>query len=140
MASAHPGSPGDGEQGLEPRTEETPAQPTQPLPLAEPAQGFGGQRRVRSTLRGWRLLAEKSIAQRESCEVRFTWGEKRPTAQETASQRAPRNCSQEVGGGQYRCDFGEGGEGGVHAVKHFFFAEVSASHEEQTSPWILVLF
>lgn len=46
---------------------ETPAQPTQPLPLAEPAQGFRGQRRVRSTLRGWRLLAEKRIAQRESC-------------------------------------------------------------------------
>ena len=42
------------------------------------------------------------------------------------------------GGGQYRCDFAEGG---VHALEHICFAEVSArlvkvtaGHEEQTSP------
>ena len=31
-------------------------------------------------------------------------------------------------------------EGEVHAIKHTYFLQVSVSHEEQMSPWILVLF
>ena len=42
------------------------------------------------------------------------------------------------GEGQYIVDFGEGG---VHAIKHIFFFQVSACHKEQLSPWMtLVLF
>ena len=92
-------------------------------------------------------LAEvKKNAQRERCELNFICGKMRTRGWETAAQIALNNCSQEAGGeGQYRCDFGEGG---AHAIKLIFFAEgsaslmkVSASHQEQTSPWrILVLF
>ena len=43
--------------------------------------------------------------------------------QETAPQRALRNCSQEAGGeSQYRCDFDEVG---IHVIKHVFFQKVS---------------
>ena len=43
--------------------------------------------------------------------------------QETAPQRALRNCSQEAGGeGQYRHDFDEVG---IYAIKHVFFQKVS---------------
>ena len=62
----------------------------------------------------------------------------RTAAQETASQIALRNRSKEVGGkvsidvilvkGQYM------------QSNTYFLQKVSASHEEQTSPWILVLF
>ena len=63
----------------------------------------------------------------------------RTTAQEMAFRRALRNCSKEVGEGQYICDFSEGG---VHAIKHIqFLQKVAASHKEQVSPFmILVLF
>ena len=54
----------------------------------------------------------------------------------TAQEIALINCFKEEG--QYICDFGEGG---AHAIRHIFFAEVSASHmkvtanhKEQTSP------
>ena len=42
----------------------------------------------------------------------------RTTACETAPQITLRNCSKEMGEGQYIHDFGEGG---VHAIKHIFF-------------------
>ena len=51
----------------------------------------------------------------------------------TAFQIFLRKCSKEMGGaggGQYICDFGEGG---VHTIKHIFL-QVSASHEEEISP------
>ena len=44
----------------------------------------------------------------------------RAIAQEKAFQVARRNCSRAVGGKVSICDFGEGG---VHAIKHMFFAE-----------------
>ena len=57
-------------------------------------------------------------------------------------QVALQSCSKEagrwVGGGQYICDFGEGG---IHAIKHIFSQKVSALHKKQSSPCrILVLF
>lgn len=83
---------------------ETPGQPTQPLPLAEPAQGFGGQRRVCSTLRGWRLLAEKRVAQRESCLGRNEAYGPGDGISESSGETSPKRC----GGGQYRCDLVKG--------------------------------
>ena len=53
----------------------------------------------------------------------------RIAAQETAPQIALRDCSKEAGGGQYICDFGEGG---VTGIKHSFYKRFSASHEEKT--------
>ena len=40
----------------------------------------------------------KKNAQLESCESNFMWGKMRTIAQQTAYQRALRNCSKEVGG------------------------------------------
>ena len=64
----------------------------------------------------------------------------RTIAWETAFQMALRNCSEEVGGKvSVIYDFSEGG--GVHTVKHTLWQALSASHEEQMSPlMILVLF
>ena len=51
---------------------------------------------------------------------------------------ALRNCSEEVGGGEYIDDFSEGG---VHATKHMFWRKVAAGHMEQMSLlMILALF
>ena len=56
----------------------------------------------------------------------------RTVAQETASQRALRNCFEDVGGRLvYTYDFSEER---MHAVKHTFWQKVAASHEEQRSP------
>ena len=52
-------------------------------------------------------------------------------AQETAPQRALRDCSCEVLGKVNICDFGEGD---VHAIKHLFYKRFSAGHEEPMSP------
>ena len=63
----------------------------------------------------------------------------RTIAREAAPQIALRNCSkEEVGEGQYICDFGEGV---FVKISTHFFEKVLASHEEQMSPvMILVLF
>ena len=50
----------------------------------------------------------------------FIWGKMRTIAQEIASQIALRNCSKELRGSQYVCDFGKGG---IQAIKHTFFTE-----------------
>ena len=59
--------------------------------------------------------------------------------QETSSQIALRNCSEEAGGKvTIVYDFSEGG---LHAVKHTFWQRLAVSHEEHISPLIiLVLF
>ena len=53
----------------------------------------------------------------ESCKLSFIWGKMKTAAWETALQMALRNSSKKGWGegGQYICDFGEGG---VHAIKH----------------------
>ena len=69
----------------------------------------------------YNTCANLKNAQRESCELSFIWGKMRIIARETVFQIALRNCSKEVGGGgQYICDFGEGG---VRTIKHIFFPE-----------------
>ena len=62
----------------------------------------------------------------------------RTVAWEIASQIALRNCSEEVVGKVgIICDFSEGGT----CIKHTCCQRLAASHEEQTSPLIiLVLF
>ena len=73
----------------------------------------------------------------ESCESRFIGGKMRTIAWETAFQKALRNCPKEAGRGQNTHDSGEVGSTHKHAA---FFRKPAASHEEQTSPWrILVL-
>ena len=76
----------------------------------------------------------------------FIGGKIRTAARETAPQIALRNCSKEAAGkDKIYLDFGYER---VHAIKLIFFQEVSASrmklstsHEEQLSPWrILVVF
>lgn len=52
---------------------------------------------------------KKKHAQCESCEISFIWEKNEDYSQETASQKALRKCSEEVGGGQNVCDFSEGG-------------------------------
>ena len=64
------------------------------------------------------------------------WGLMRAIAWETASQMALRNCSEGVWGGQYIYDFSEQG---IRAVKHTVWRKVSASHEEQTSPLMILV-
>ena len=62
--------------------------------------------------------------------VEFYLGQNEPRD----SISALRNCSREAVGEVhiYICDFDEGG---IHAVKHIFFLQnVSASHEETSSP------
>ena len=48
----------------------------------------------------------------------------RTVAQETVFQIALRNCSKEVGEGQYICDFSDVR---VYAIKHIFSQKFSAS-------------
>ena len=80
----------------------------------------------------------KKIVQYESCELSFIWGKMRTIARETAFQIALRNCSKEVG---ERSGFYMILVKGVRAVKHTFWQRLTASHEEQMSPLIiLVLF
>ena len=45
----------------------------------------------------------------------FIWSKMKTASWQTAAQIALRNCSKEVGGRSYICDFGIGG---VHAIKH----------------------
>ena len=62
----------------------------------------------------WNCRLKKN-AQLESFELSFIGGKMRTAVQETAPQRALRNCSKELGGkGRYICDFGEGG---IDAIK-----------------------
>ena len=64
----------------------------------------------------------KKDAQQESFKLNFIWGKMRTMVWETAFQKALRNCSKEVGRGQYILDFEEGG---VHTIKHIFLQKVS---------------
>ena len=60
----------------------------------------------------------------------------RPVAQKTVHQIALRTCSKEAEeAGRVTCDFGEGSEGRQARV----LAEGSASHEEQMSPFMLLM-
>ena len=69
----------------------------------------------------------------------FIWGKMRTIARETASQIAPRNCSEEVAAGEVSPYVVL--VKGVHEIRHTFWQKVAASHEEQMSSlMILVLF
>ena len=82
----------------------------------------------------------KKNAQRESCELSFIWGKMRTIGWETTFQVALRNCSKEVGGKvSVIYGFSEGG-GRVRAVKHTFWQRVAASHKEQMSLLMILVF
>ena len=73
----------------------------------------------------------KKNAQHENCELSLIGGKMRTIAQETAFQRALRNCSREAGGRSVlHMILVKGGR----AVKHTCWQRLAASHEEQTSP------
>ena len=72
-------------------------------------------------------------AQHDSCVLSFIWGKIRTTAQETAFQRALRNCSTEVVGKVSIYVILVKGEH-MQSSTYFFLQKVSASHEEQSSP------
>ena len=77
---------------------------------------------------------KKKNAQLESRESNFMWGKMRTIAQQTAYQRALRNCSKEVGGNASIYGILVKGKY-MQSSTFFFFLQVFASHEEQMSPW-----
>ena len=71
------------------------------------------------------VLAEKKNVQCETCVLNFIWDKMKTAAQETVFQTALRNGSIEtVQGGQYVCDFSEGGT----YIKRVFWQKVAARH------------
>lgn len=71
------------------------------------------------------VLTEKKNVQCETCVLSFIWDKMKTTAQETVFQTALRNGSTEtLQGGQYVCDFSEGGT----CIKHVVWQKVAARH------------
>ena len=83
----------------------------------------------------------KKNAQRDSCELSFILGKMKWQYPEDSTQAALRNCSKEVMGRSVYLWFWWKG---IYAIKQFFFffflQKVSCSHQEQLSPWKILVF